>query len=404
MAQLLNDKEIKKLLGTVIINGDKDSIRPNSYIMRMGGVGAFLDSKKDKKFDIGENQGIKLPAGYAVAVTALETIDFRQETVDKIYPGCSLHGFLTPTTDLSREGLTVPGTQVDAGYRGTLNWTIHNSSSGEACFAYGDRLFRLTILKLDKAEEVPEHYYDGAYQGKEGHVSSKRRGLPTGMRESDLSSPVEGDSMEEKLEHLIDAGYPWDIFGEKLREIDQGYNGLREQVGELKESMQDKYDELKEAIDDLTVKYGELKEAIDDLTVKYGELKEAIDDLTVKYGELKEAIDDLTVKYGRLTEAIDDLTVKYGRLTEKYDELKGLYDELKKSVQNLDNNLDSKLDSKLKDIKINGLLALLGSAGVLISILTNDTALEFMKEYGWLIGLIMISVVSVMFYQVNFKK
>ena len=341
MAQILNDKEIKKLLGTVIINGDKDSIRPNSYIMRVGGVGAFLDSKKDKKFNIGENQGIKLPAGYAVAVTALETIDFRQETVEKIYPGCSLHGFLTPTTDLSREGMTVPGTQVDAGYRGTLNWTIHNSSSGEACFAYGERLFRLTILKLD-SEEVPEHYYDGAYQGKEGHVSSKRRGLPTGMRESDLSSPVEGDSMEEKLEHLIDAGYPWDIFGEKLREIDQGYNGLREQVG--------------------------------DLTVKYGELKEAIDDLTGKYGELKEA------------------------------------------VQNLDNNLDSRvrkivreevnviLDSRLKDIKINVLLALLGSAGVLISILTNDTTLGFMKEYGWLIGLIMISVVSVMFYQVNFKK
>ena len=318
MAQILNDKEIKKLLGTVIINGDKDSIRPNSYIMRMGGVGAFLDSKKDKKFNIGENQGIKLPAGYAVAVTALETIDFRQETVDKIYPGCSLHGFLTPTTDLSREGLTVPGTQVDAGYKGTLNWTIHNSSSGEACFAYGDRLFRLTILKLD-SEEVPEHYYDGAYQGKEGHVSSKRRGLPTGMRESDLSSPVEGDSMEEKLEHLIDAGYPWDIFGEKLREIDQGYNGLREQVGELKESMQDKYDELK-----------------------------------------------------------------------------GLHNELKKTVQNLDNNFDSRVRKivreELNDIVIHNFMKLLILAGGLMTILTDDDASRFIDENGRVIGIVMFSV------------
>lgn len=32
MAIILNDEEIGKLIGTVIVNGDPECIRPNSYV------------------------------------------------------------------------------------------------------------------------------------------------------------------------------------------------------------------------------------------------------------------------------------------------------------------------------------------------------------------------------------
>src|SRR6266542_2085425 len=158
MATILNDTELKKLIGTVIIDGDITSIRPNSYVLRLGNEGEFLNA--GKTFELGKSKkGIRISPGHSVAVTALETIDFRPATVQKLYPGCALHAFISPTTDLSREGIVAPTTQIDAGYNGTLNWTITNSSNEERRFLYGERLYRLTILKLE-AGEVPVKPYE----------------------------------------------------------------------------------------------------------------------------------------------------------------------------------------------------------------------------------------------------
>lgn len=171
MATLLNDIELRKLFGTVIKDADENNLHPNSYILRLGRAGEFMNSRK--AFEIKPGKGIKLPPGHAVGVTALEEVDFRQETVEKIYPGCSFYGFLSPTTDLSREGLVTASTQVDAGYHGTLNWTINNHSPTEAKFVYGEKLFRLTLFKLEQGE-VSETPYAGDYQDKESYVRSAR--------------------------------------------------------------------------------------------------------------------------------------------------------------------------------------------------------------------------------------
>src|SRR5438105_1346804 len=151
MATILNDSELKKLIGTIIVDGDLTSIRPNSYVLRLGSEGEFLNA--GKIFKLGKSKkGLRLPPGHSVALTALETIDFRAETIEKVYPGCALHALISPTTDLSREGIVAPTTQVDAGYSGTLNWTITNTSNEERRFLYKERLFRLTVLKLEKGE------------------------------------------------------------------------------------------------------------------------------------------------------------------------------------------------------------------------------------------------------------
>src|SRR6266850_984730 len=149
MPSILSDAEIRKLLGTVIVNGEPDGVHPNSYILRLGEAGEFLNTGKE--FSLGKTKkGIRIQPGHSVGVTAFETIDFRRLTVHKLYPGNDLFGIVSPTTDLSREGLVAPTTQVDAGYFGTLNWTITNTSSEERRFVHKERIFRLTIFRLEK--------------------------------------------------------------------------------------------------------------------------------------------------------------------------------------------------------------------------------------------------------------
>ena len=136
MAQLLSDKEIRSVLGTIIKDGDPSSVRPNSYILRLGPVGEYLTTGKEFRLGEGANEkkGIIVPPGQSVALTAVETIDFSRETVKQHFPECDLHALISPTTDLQREGVAAPTTQIDAGYEGTLNWTLTNSSSEERRF------------------------------------------------------------------------------------------------------------------------------------------------------------------------------------------------------------------------------------------------------------------------------
>ena len=218
MALILNDTNLKKLFGTVIKDADDGCIRPNSYVLRLGSHGEFLNTGKE--FELGNKvKGLRIQPGHSVAITAFEKIDFSRDVVEKIFPGADLHGFLSPTTDLSREGIITSSTQVDAGYTGTLNWTIRNTSNHVAEFIYQEKLFRLTIFRLENGEK-PETLYDGEYQAKDGYVRSSRGGAPRGMKESEwIDSSMKG-SREEKLGELIDSGYPWNILGTRLKEVD----------------------------------------------------------------------------------------------------------------------------------------------------------------------------------------
>ena len=140
------------------------------------GSGMGRIPKLREAFELGgTKKGIRIAPGHSVGVTAREKIDFSRDVVDRFFPNHDLHGVISPTTDLAREGIVAPTTQVDAGYHGTLNWTIVNTSSQERRFVYEERCFRLTILKL-AAGERPEQLYAGDYQGREGYVPSHRRG------------------------------------------------------------------------------------------------------------------------------------------------------------------------------------------------------------------------------------
>lgn len=236
MAFMLRDADIKKLLGTVILDGTEKNIRPNSYIIRVGGEGEFINT--GKSFSIKNCSGIKIPAGHSVGIISYEKLDFTQETVDKIFPGCALHAFISPTTDLSREGVIAPSTQVDAGFKGVLNWTIANTSSQERCYVFEENLFRLTIFKLEPGE-VPQNLYAGDYQFQEGYVRSQRKGAPVGMRPSDWVGPYLQDGPEELLKSLMESGYPWQVIGTELKSIDDQFGRVAKEYKDVKGSLEE---------------------------------------------------------------------------------------------------------------------------------------------------------------------
>lgn len=238
MAELLNDAEIRRILGSVIQGGDESSVRPNSYVLRLGSAGEFLTTGKEFNLgaESGQKKGIKVSPGQSVALTALETIDFTRETVHEQFPDCDLHAFISPTTDLQREGVVAPTTQVDAGYRGTLNWTLSNSSSEERRFTYGERLFRLAILKLGKGER-PDALYAGAYQDKTGYVRSERSGPPVGMRAIDWEDATTEEGPEALLDRVIQSGFPWNALGTRLKAIDEQFQAVTNEYASIYESI-----------------------------------------------------------------------------------------------------------------------------------------------------------------------
>ena len=238
MAELLNDKEITDLLGSVIEQGDKACVRPNSYVLRLGAAGEFHTTGKEFKLGSGptDKKGIIVSPGQSVALTALETIDFTREAVKEHFPDCDLHGIVSPTTDLQREGVVAPTTQVDAGYRGTLNWTLSNSSSEERRFIFGERLFRLSILKLAEGER-PDALYGGAYQNREGYVRSERTGAPTGMRAVDWEDSTTEEGPEALLDRLIQSGFPWNVLGTRFKVIDDQFKTVTNEYADIRDSI-----------------------------------------------------------------------------------------------------------------------------------------------------------------------
>jgi deoxycytidine triphosphate deaminase len=242
MARVLNDADLRKLIGKVIRGGDGESIRPNSYILRLGSEGEFLNTAKE--FKLGSvKKGLIIPPGYSAGLTALETIDFSPATVQAVFPGCAMHAFISPTTDMSREGVVAPTTQVDAGFVGTINWTVTNTSNSERRFVFKERLFRLTILLLEEGE-VPEAYYEGDYQGQEGYVRSARRGAPVGMRDCEWEDPAVEGGPESLLDDLLKAGYPWHALGQRLKSVDDQFKMISNEYSTIADSLGSLSDEV----------------------------------------------------------------------------------------------------------------------------------------------------------------
>lgn len=245
MAKILSDRDIKKLLGSVIIDATEDQLNPNGIELTMGGHVQFHSTDEDKTLE--EGSFLKIHPGETVTISSLETIDFRAITTQAIFPGAMLMGLITPTTTMMREGISQVSTKIDAGYKGILNWGLRNGSARDLILQYGEPIFKLTIFLLEE-DETPDLAYgeraSDKYMDAEQIVPSKRT-IPSRIPKDKIVSSRYGKI--DPKEQLREAGYPFDYISTELTQL----GGRLEIVSTTSKSA---IDELSRKIDDLSTK------------------------------------------------------------------------------------------------------------------------------------------------------
>jgi len=243
MARILADREIKKLLGSVLIDAEGRYINPNGIELRLGKHIRFLSTNEEKELNPG--LFLKVNPGETVIFSSMEKIDFTAATVKAIYPNSMLMGLITPTTTMMREGISQVATKVDAGFRGILNWGLRNGSTKDLLIQYGEPIFKLTIFLLEAPDEMPDLSYGeretDRYQDASGIVRSARR-IPADIPKKDIVSSS-FDKLDPKKQ-LREAGYPFDHIGTELVALDGKFEIVSKDVMLLKDQFKKQTDEL----------------------------------------------------------------------------------------------------------------------------------------------------------------
>lgn len=250
MARILSDREVKGLLGDVIVDGDQSLLDPNGIELRLGRHVRFHSTGEERELQDGFF--LKVSPGETVLISSMEKIDFTRETVARHFSHSLLMAFITPTTTMMREGISQVATKIDAGFRGNLNWSLRNGSTKELIIQYGEPMFKLTIFRLEDNEkpdvtygEKPEHQY----QDTEGVMRSKRR-IPADIPKSKIVAS--GFEKLDPKKQLREAGYPFDHIGTELIRLDGKFEMVSRDVAALTENFQTRTKELTEKIESET--------------------------------------------------------------------------------------------------------------------------------------------------------
>ncbi len=263
MAKILPDREIKSLLGRVILDGSEECVRTNSYEVRLGDEVKF--DSTGEELEIKPGCFLEIDPGELVTVASLEKLDFSRTTIESLGKS-ALVAFITPTTTMMREGFLFASTKVDPGFRGTLNWGIRNSSIKSVRLEYGERLFKLTLFELG-SDEVPDKLYGederDYYQGSDGIRSSARR-IPVQIPESKIVRRSERKVDPKK--QLQEAGYPFSYIGTELVQLNGRFEIVSNEVLLLKQEFSTLQTNLETKIDTetrtLSLKLAELSESL----------------------------------------------------------------------------------------------------------------------------------------------
>jgi deoxycytidine triphosphate deaminase len=248
MAQILADKQIRKLIGTVILDADEDRLNPNGIEIRLGKDVIFQSTGEEK--ELGAGTFLKVRPGESVLISSYEDFRFTNEAIDKVFPGCDLMALITPTTTMMREGIMQAATKVDSGWNGHLNWGLRNSSIKDFILGYAEPIFKLTIFLLD-GDEVPEVPYgqrtSDLYQGTQGIARSTRK-IPVQIPKSRLvESSVERIDPTRQLQ---EAGYPFSHIGTELTNLHGKFEVVSKDVLLLKDQFQDQTKEIRTKIEE----------------------------------------------------------------------------------------------------------------------------------------------------------
>lgn len=272
MAMILPDREIKKLIGTVLEDADEKFINPNGIQLRLGGSVRFLSTNEGK--ELLEDQYLRVSPGEHIIFSSLEKINFSKEAVQSIYPGCALMAFITPTTTMMREGISHASTKIDPGFHGVLNWGLQNNSTKDLSIGYGEPMFKLTIMKLDEREHPDALYGDfpekDTYQNTDGIKRSSRQ-IPADIPEDKIVRS--GLDKIDPKERLKGAGYPFNHISSELVEIQGDFKFISDEVEAIKRQFKKNSLEMEKKIENTSQ---ELKQKIEENT---STLQESIKDM-----------------------------------------------------------------------------------------------------------------------------
>jgi deoxycytidine triphosphate deaminase len=247
MAKILADKDIQKLLGTVILAADAARINPNGIEIRLGKHVLFQSTDEEKELSPG--MFLRVLPGESVTISSLENFDFTRDAIHKIFPGCDLMALITPTTTMMREGIMQSATKIDSGWSGNLNWGLRNSSVRDFTLGYGEPIFKLTIFLLEEGE-IPEILYgerdDDRYQNTNGIVRSTRK-IPASIPKKQLV----GSSVErlDPAKQLREAGYPFDHISTELTDLHGKFEIVSKDVLLLKDAIADETQKLSDQVE-----------------------------------------------------------------------------------------------------------------------------------------------------------
>ncbi len=102
---------------------------------------------------------------------------------------------------------------------------------------FKEKVYRLSVLKLDDGEEISENLYAGDYQGEMGYVRSQRAGAPVGMKESEWVDAHTKDGPEDLLKHLMKSGYPWNVLGTEFKTLGDRFETVTNEYADIYDSM-----------------------------------------------------------------------------------------------------------------------------------------------------------------------
>jgi deoxycytidine triphosphate deaminase len=246
LAQILADKDVSKLLGSVITDADPELINPNGIELRLGKDVLFHSTGEEAELVGG--CFLRVSPGESVTISSLETIDFRTTTVHQTFPGQMLMAFITPTTTMMREGISQVSTKIDAGFRGMLNWGLRNGSTKDLILQFGEPIFKATFFLLSDSESPVVPYGErpkDSYQDADGIIRSTRR-IPADIPKSKIICSS-FDRLDPKKQ-LREAGYPFDHIGTELLALDGKFELVSSDVRIMREDFQKRTQELSDKI------------------------------------------------------------------------------------------------------------------------------------------------------------
>jgi len=250
MATILSDKQIKDLIGTVIVNGDENLVNPNSIELRLGKHVYFYSTEEE--CELSDGQFLKIKPGETILFSSYEILDFSKETVSLFFAESSLIGLITPTTTMMREGIAQVTTKVDAGFKGCLNWSLRSGSAKDIIIQFKEPLFKLTVFRLVGDENPTVNYGErnkDSYQNATQLHFSKRT-IPANIPKSKCVESTFGSIDPKKT--LKEAGYPFNFIGTELTELQGKFEIVSKDVMLIKQEFTNKTNELSIKIDQET--------------------------------------------------------------------------------------------------------------------------------------------------------